>query len=222
MKKVLILWILAFVSLGCFAQDKKGVRKVYCELLGTQKFMSSKVIVSVDFGQETSFWTGRAKQYLVDGDGRAINFNSMVDAMNFMGELGWKFEQAYVVTTSNQNVYHWLLSKDITDGGELEKGLNTKEKFENGDAHGYEETLLGMIDDVECRLIEELNNGVCIRTSTKLNLEQVKRVKKELNIKKEMIQLYLPGKNKRNESYAGASNSAIFNYEDGSVIELKK
>ncbi len=35
----------------------------------------------------------------------------MVDAMNYMGKRGWEFEQAYVVTIGNQNVYHWLLSK---------------------------------------------------------------------------------------------------------------
>jgi hypothetical protein len=35
----------------------------------------------------------------------------MVDALNYMGEKGWEFVQAYVVTISNQNVYHWLLKK---------------------------------------------------------------------------------------------------------------
>jgi len=39
----------------------------------------------------------------------------MVDAMNFMGTLGWEFVQAYVVTESNQNVYHWLLKMEIKE-----------------------------------------------------------------------------------------------------------
>ena len=46
----------------------------------------------------------------------------MVDAMNYMGKLGWEFEQAYVVTlgsgASGSNVYHWLLSKYIGEDGD--------------------------------------------------------------------------------------------------------
>lgn len=46
--------------------------------------------------------------------------------MNYMGRLGWKFEQAYVVTSSNQNVYHWLLSKDIPEGEAINEGFKIR------------------------------------------------------------------------------------------------
>lgn len=39
------------------------------------------------------------------------SFNSMIDALNYMGEDGWEFVQAYIVTTGEINVYHWLLKK---------------------------------------------------------------------------------------------------------------
>ncbi len=97
--------MLMFISMGVVAQKPY---KVFCELLGTGKLFSNKVTVTVDFGQETSFWFGSSNQYLVDDNGKAIKFNSMVDAMNYMGKRGWEFEQAYVVTIGNQNVYHWL------------------------------------------------------------------------------------------------------------------
>jgi hypothetical protein len=35
----------------------------------------------------------------------------MVDALNYMGSDQWEFVQAYIVTTGQQNVYHWLLKK---------------------------------------------------------------------------------------------------------------
>ena len=54
----------------------------------------------------------------------------MVDAMNYMGKRGWKFEQAYVVTTSNQNVYHWLLSKEVTQDEMINDGFDTKRTFQ--------------------------------------------------------------------------------------------
>lgn len=116
------------LSASAIAQDEAG--KVYCELRGTGKFMSSKVIVTVDFGQETNIWTSSSKQYLVDERGKAKSFNSMVDAMNFMGRLGWNFEQAYIVTSGSQNVYHWLLSKSIANEEEIRDGITTKEEYQ--------------------------------------------------------------------------------------------
>ena len=52
------------------------------------------------------------------------------DAMNYMGKRGWEFEQAYVVTASNQNTYHWLLSKKVTSDEQLKEGLITKEEYD--------------------------------------------------------------------------------------------
>lgn len=120
MNKILFLVLLVF-SLNVTAQDYK---RVYCELVGTGKLFSTKVTVTVDFGQEN-----KGNQHLVDKNGKSINFNSMVDAMNYMGQLGWKFEQAYVVTSGQQNIYHWLLSKDIKEDERIDEGFTTKEKF---------------------------------------------------------------------------------------------
>ena len=126
MKKIIFL-MLMFVSVNVMAQESY---KVFCELLGMGKFMSTKVIVTVDFGQRTKHWSGDAKQYLVDDEGEKLEFNSMVDAMNYMGKRGWEFEQAYVVTASNQNTYHWLLSKKVTSDEQLKEGLITKEEYD--------------------------------------------------------------------------------------------
>lgn len=125
MKKCMFL-MLMMVSMSVMGQEPY---RVYCELVGTGKLFSTKVNVTVDFGQETGFWRQNVDQYLVDENGKKIKFNSMVDAMNYMGRLGWEFEQAYVVTTNQQNVYHWLLSKKMTDESGIDDGLMTKEKF---------------------------------------------------------------------------------------------
>ncbi len=128
MKRIItVLSLLAaiFTSADMFAQSR-----VYCEIVGTEKFMSRKVTIQVDFGQESSFFSD---QRLVDENGKAKVFNSMVDAMNYMGTLGWEFEQAYVVTVgggnSSQNVYHWLLSKNVFDDENGGDGLKTRAEF---------------------------------------------------------------------------------------------
>lgn len=109
-KSICILFLLFFSAIGLYSQSR-----VFCELLGVQKFLSTKVTVTVDFGQARNFFSDNR---LTDENGNVIVFNSMVDAMNYMGALGWQFEQAYVVTLGNgstgQNVYHWLLSKEGT------------------------------------------------------------------------------------------------------------
>lgn len=123
MKKLFLLFVAAFIFHVANAQQK-----VYCELLGQGRLFSSKVTVTVDFGQDQ--WQNNK---LVDENGKKIVFNSMIDAMNFMGKLGWEFEQAYVVTAgsgaSAQNVYHWLLSKYITEGDAIDEGIQTKSQY---------------------------------------------------------------------------------------------
>ena len=44
-----------------------------------------------------------------------------------------EIEQAYVVTneSTNQNVYHWLLSKDIVSDDEIREGIITQKDFED-------------------------------------------------------------------------------------------
>ncbi len=82
---------------------------VYCEMVGTQKFLSSKVTIVLDFGEVKNIWKdNRVKDEVT---GKAQSFNSMIDALNYMGEQGWEFAQAYVVNAGQQNVYHWLLKK---------------------------------------------------------------------------------------------------------------
>ena len=109
------------MALGCIMSNAQG--RTFCELVGTQNLLG-KTIVSVDFGQTSLFSDNR----MVDENGDVFKFNSMIDAMNYMGALGWEFEQAYVVThnygKSATNVYHWLLSKPYSDDGIGLKTMN--------------------------------------------------------------------------------------------------
>jgi len=118
MKKFFLLTIVLLIfifSSSLFCQTKTDIIKakyVYCELIGTAKFMSNKVTVVVDYGEEKGFFQGNAK-IKDEATGKVQSFNSMVDALNYMGNEGWELAQAYTVTIGNQNVYHWLLKKEI-------------------------------------------------------------------------------------------------------------
>lgn len=117
MKRIIVLLTLTMISfLTASAQEK-----VYCEIRGVHKFLSKKVTVEIDFGQQTKFFSDNR---LVDENGKVRVFNSMIDAMNFMGTMGWEFEQAYVVTEGTdgnvQSVCHWLLSKEVGEKGDTD------------------------------------------------------------------------------------------------------
>ncbi len=103
--------------------EKPKTNRVYAELIGTGTIGFNKnVVVSIDLGQyQSSFKPYR----LLDEKGKPIKFNSMVAAMNYMGERGWKFIQVYIVkdTSENQDVYHWLMYKDITAPDQIYDGL---------------------------------------------------------------------------------------------------
>lgn len=127
MKRIFAILLIAIVLFGISTTTsaEKPVQRVYAELLGTgTNFLNlnKNVKVSVDLGQ---FQSATKAYTLLDENGKDIKFNSMVEAMNYMGERGWKFIQAYVVTVSNQNV-HRLLYKDVTDPAQIKEGLNVK------------------------------------------------------------------------------------------------
>lgn len=110
-KAITLLSLLFLITFSVFAQDAPKRTEEYCQLVATSKPFSSKVIVQVDYGQETKFFGGPA--VVKDEAGKAQNFNSVVDALNHMNGQGWEFVNAYVITVSNQNVYHYLMKRKI-------------------------------------------------------------------------------------------------------------
>lgn len=101
-------------SLLRFNNEKTdSIKYVYCQIVGTAKFLSKKVTITIDYGQETKFFQFQDTRIKDETTGKVAVFNSMIDALNYMGEKGWEFVQAYAITLGNQNVYHFLLKKEI-------------------------------------------------------------------------------------------------------------
>lgn len=113
MKTIKALILLIALSSPLISICQQNPKFVYCEIVGTQKFMSRKLTIVVDFGDKLSVW---ADNRMKDENGKAITFNSMIDALNFMGKRGWQFSQAYAVNEGNNgNVYHFLMIKPFDE-----------------------------------------------------------------------------------------------------------
>lgn len=117
----------------------------YALILGINKNVlgiGNKISVQIDFGEEKNFWGNDGRDILVDENGKDIKFNSMVNALNFMGARGWEFENAYAITVGNQHVYHWLISKKIKAGenvrGDLQQKRDKKKKKNDKNSKVYD------------------------------------------------------------------------------------
>lgn len=128
-----IIFVLLLIST---MQSYAQVKRYYCEIKGTKKEFSSKMRIIFDFGQNSSYsiWTDlNPMMKFVDENGEEIDFNSMVDAMNYMSERGWKFQQAYStykIREGSTAVEHWILYKDAKTKEEAREGILTKEEYE--------------------------------------------------------------------------------------------
>lgn len=114
MKKILLTTSLAVIGLALNAQTVNGIPikdidVEYVQIVGTSKLFSTKLTIQIDFGQRTKFFSSGKETILKDEDEKTLEFNSMIDALNFMSKNGFEFVNAYAITVSNQNVYHYLL-----------------------------------------------------------------------------------------------------------------
>ena len=75
-----------------------------------------RVTIQVDFGEEQSFFKDTRVK---DDDGAVIRFNSLVDALNYMGTKNWKLVNAFPLSSGNSGkVLHFYFKKEY-DSSEL-------------------------------------------------------------------------------------------------------
>ena len=120
MKKVFILVFVLSASFSSPAQTDSTKIEQYCQVIATPRLLSNKVTIDIDFGEQKSFWRDeRLKSY----DGKLKKFNTIIDALNFMGKEGWLFINAYPVTMGSTQIYHFAFKKLINRAELLENEL---------------------------------------------------------------------------------------------------
>ena len=145
MRKIILLFVL-MAGLGvAHAQDvvevapaeisevegfNPAAKRVYAQLSCEEQLFSTKVKVSIDFGQSTSWLFSMSESRLVDKNGKEIKFNSMIDALNYLTQFGWRFAQAYVVPRGSRDevggTTYWILYKDVDDYSQISEGFTTR------------------------------------------------------------------------------------------------
>lgn len=115
MKKILFTTVfIVFFSVSLISQTKNeqlSSRKfIYSELTYTGNFSKNSTI-EADFGEETHWFKTKK---LTNEKGKKLRFNTIVDALNYMGNEGWELVQIYVVpNTDNISTQHYVFKKEI-------------------------------------------------------------------------------------------------------------
>lgn len=107
----LIFIALLLISTQSKAQQDTVTVEQYCEVVATGRLLSNKVTIDIDYGDERSMW----KDYrLKSEDGKLKKFNSVIDAINYLGKDGWKLVNAFPVSiASGPMIYHYVFKKNF-------------------------------------------------------------------------------------------------------------
>lgn len=110
MKKLLVIGIFLITTLISNAQTDTSKVEQYCQVIATPRLLSNKVTIDIDFGDEKSFW--RDTRIKTDA-GKLKKFNTVIDALNYMGREGWIFLNTYPVRMGETEVYHFAFKKQF-------------------------------------------------------------------------------------------------------------
>lgn len=119
MKKI-VLFIALLLPLMAAAQGVEGKRPVYCDMMAYNFWGIGKVRIILDMGDRKA---GQEFETILNENGKQRKFNTMMEALNYMGERGWRVIETYFLAEMKQKVIHYLLEKWITDESERKEGL---------------------------------------------------------------------------------------------------
>ncbi len=111
MKKAVITAIVLLSSIISIAQTDTSKVEQYCQVIATPRLLSNKVTIDIDFGEEKSFW--RDTRLKTDA-GKIKKFNTIIDAINYMGREGWTFINAFPVRMGETEIYHFAFKKQFS------------------------------------------------------------------------------------------------------------
>ena len=85
--------------------------EIFCDLISTRKFLGREENVTINYGNRDSLWTSKAMFSLLASDLK--KYNSVIDALNYMGSEGWKEISSYSTSNNSYIVKHYVLKKEI-------------------------------------------------------------------------------------------------------------
>lgn len=110
MKKYLLIAAI-LITLNSFSQETTPAsgKEQYCILRISGIAFSNKISIDADFGQERKAMQDNRMR---DEETKKLKkFNSEADALNYMGQLGWKMINAFPVITDKNSCTQYVFKK---------------------------------------------------------------------------------------------------------------
>jgi hypothetical protein len=105
MKKLLFAFILAIAATttasaqvvvnGVNINNLEEVSMI--RMIAQERFLSSKVTIFIDYGQSVRGGSRRTMEVINPQDGERIRFNSVMHAVNYLIDNGWRYVEAMVL-----------------------------------------------------------------------------------------------------------------------------
>jgi hypothetical protein len=81
----------------------------YCQVKARPK-LNGRYVISIDYGQQRKLIS---ENLFRDASGKAVEFNSAMDALNWLNAQGWEFVNAFVLVEDNDSVAYYVLRRRI-------------------------------------------------------------------------------------------------------------
>ena len=85
--------------------------EVFCDVVSKKKFLGTKEIITVNYGDRDSLWLDERIYTLTSNELK--KFDSIIDALNYMGNEGWQTINSYSTSHNSYIVEHYILKKEI-------------------------------------------------------------------------------------------------------------
>ena len=111
MKTIFICLFVVLSSIAVQAQDTTKVEQ-YCELQAQGRLFSNKITIDVNFGEERKLFAGDTR-LRDEMTGKLKKFNSLTDALNYMGAQGWSLINAFpaAAVSGSPAIYYFYFKK---------------------------------------------------------------------------------------------------------------
>jgi hypothetical protein len=119
MKRIIVLVGLAF-SLAIGTTEAQTINDIpikdidvqYVELTNVSRLLRAKQTIDINFGRQIALLPGRKVNIIRDAEGKLVEFDEMIDALNFMAENGFELISTNVATySSGHNKFQYILRK---------------------------------------------------------------------------------------------------------------
>lgn len=119
MKKILFLLMFVLATASSIAQEKYPY---YCTINGSYN-LAMKIRIELEWGES------KDKRYLRDENGKKIEFNNLIDILNYMSKRGWEFvtiaEYDKCISTSLSERWYLLRRRQSKDSASIQTNSNT-------------------------------------------------------------------------------------------------